>query len=188
MDEKGIKQEHEQSFIERIGEKILWSTRYVVLVAVISSVLAAIALFGVGSYEIFNSIFSEIPRLMIDHREAHQNLLVGVIAGIDLYLIGVVLMIFGFGIYELFISKIDIARSNLDITILEIENLDELKQKIIKVIIMVLIVTFFERILELDYNTPMEMLWFAVSILALSLGIYLVRKDDPHNHSKKKIK
>ena len=145
--DKGIKEEHEQSFIERIGEKILWSTRYVVLIAVISSVLAAIALFGVGSYEIFNAILNEIPRLMTDHREAHDRLLVGVIAGIDLYLIGVVLMIFGFGIYELFISKIDIARSNLDITILEIENLDELKQKIIKVIIMVLIVTFFERII-----------------------------------------
>ena len=181
MDEKGIKEEHEQGFIERIGEKILWSTRYVVLVAVISSVLAAIALFGVGSYEIFSAIYNEIPQLLTDHKGAHGRLLVGVISGVDLYLIGVVLMIFGFGIYELFISKIDIARSNLDITILEIENLDELKQKIIKVIIMVLIVTFFERILELDYNTPMEMLWFAVSILALSLGIYLVRKDDPHH-------
>ena len=31
-----------------------------------------------------------------------------------------------FGIYELFISKIDIARDNIAITILEIENLDEL--------------------------------------------------------------
>ena len=87
-------------------------------------------------------------------------------------------MIFGFGIYELFISKIDIARSNLDITILEIENLDELKQKIIKVVIMVLIVTFFERILDMKYDNPIDMLYFAISILALSIGIYLVRKDD----------
>ena len=93
-------------------------------------------------------------------------------------------MIFGFGIYELFISKIDIARKNLDVTILEIENLDELKQKIIKVIIMVLIVTFFERVLQMSYDTfstPMDMLWFAVSIFALSFGVYLIRKDDPHN-------
>ena len=96
-------------------------------------------------------------------------------------------MIFGFGIYELFISKIDIARKNVDITILEIENLDELKQKIIKVIIMVLIVTFFERILKLgeNFNTPQDMLWFAISILALSIGIYLVRKEDSHTSKKK---
>ena len=51
-------------------------------------------------------------------------------------------MIFGFGIYELFISKIDVARQNIDITILEIENLDELKQKIIKVIISIIIQKF----------------------------------------------
>ena len=36
-------------------------------------------------------------------------------------------MIFGFGIYELFISKIDIAREDEDVTILEIKDLDELK-------------------------------------------------------------
>ena len=81
---------------------------------------------------------------------------------------------------ELFISKIDVARKYSDITILEVENLDELKQKIIKVIIMVLIVNFFERILRMPYENPLEMLWFAISILALSLGIYLVRKADSH--------
>ncbi len=184
MDEKGIKEEEEQGLIERIGEKILWSTRYVVLIGVLSSVLASISLFIVGSFEIGYTIIKEIP-LLFDHDDgAHGQLLVGVIEGIDLYLIAVVLMIFGFGIYELFISKLDIARKYPDVTILEIENLDELKQKIIKVIIMVLIVTFFERILEMPYETPEHMLYFAISILALSIGIYLVRKDD-HHHGKK---
>tara|TARA_A100001015_G_scaffold266728_1_gene316178 strand:- start:1661 stop:2203 length:543 start_codon:yes stop_codon:yes gene_type:complete len=179
MDEKGIKEEHEQSNLERVSEKFLWSTRYVVLFSVVSSVLASIVLFLVGSYEIAETIFLQVKNL-INHQNYHEELLVGIIAGIDLYLISVVLMIFGFGIYELFISKIDIARKNIDITILEIENLDELKQKIIKVIIMVLIVNFFERILKMPYETPIDLLWFAISVLALSLGIYLVRKDDPH--------
>ena len=67
------------------------------------------------------------------------------ISAVDLYLIGIVLLIFGFGIYELFISKIDIAREDLSVTILEIENLDELKNKIIKVIVMVLIVSFLKE-------------------------------------------
>ena len=185
MDEKGIKEEHEQSSFERIGEGLLWSTRYIVIFSVVSSVVASIVLFLVGSYEIAETIFKQIGNLL-RHQPYHQELLVGIIQGIDLYLISVVLMIFGFGIYELFISKIDIARQNIDITILEIENLDELKQKIIKVIIMVLIVNFFERILKMPYGTPEDLLWFALSVLALSLGIYLVRKDDPHVHSKKK--
>lgn len=179
MDEHGIKEEHEQSNLERVGEKILWSTRYIVLFSVVSSVFASVVLFLVGSYEIFETIYLQIENL-INHQKYHEELLVGIIAGIDLYLISVVLMIFGFGIYELFISKIDIARQNIDITILEIENLDELKQKIIKVIIMVLIVNFFERILKMPYESPTDLLWFAISVLALSIGIYLVRKDNSH--------
>ena len=87
------------------------------------------------------------------------------------------LLIFGFGIYELFISEIDVARRNSTITILEIKNLDELKNKIIKVIIMVLIVTFFERVLNMKYETPIEMLYFASSILILASGVYMINKE-----------
>ena len=105
--ERGIKEEHEQGFIERIGERILWSTRYVVLIGVFSSVLASISLFFVGSWEIYTKIMKYFPLLISGDKDAHSLLLVGIIQGIDLYLIAVVLMIFGFGIYELFISKID---------------------------------------------------------------------------------
>lgn len=175
MDDKGIKSEEEQGFIEKYFEKVLWSTRYIVLCGVLFSVASAITLFVIGSWEIINGIIHHNPS---NDPEYHSTLLVEIIGAIDLYLIAVVLMIFGFGIYELFISKIDIARANLDVTILEIENLDELKQKIIKVIIMVLIVTFFERILKMDFTTPLEMLYFALSIFALSFGVYLVRKHD----------
>ena len=92
MDEKGIKEEHEQSNLERVSEKFLWSTRYVVLFSVVSSVLASIVLFLVGSYEIAETIFLQVKNL-INHQNYHEELLVGIIAGIDLYLISVVLMI-----------------------------------------------------------------------------------------------
>ena len=174
MDEKGIKKSSEQSFVERVFENLLWSTRYVIIFGVIFSVIASITFFLIGSYEIVDAIVRHTP--LTDPGNYHESLLVKVIGAVDLYLIGVVLMIFGFGIYELFISKIDVARNNLDVTILEIENLDELKQKIIKVIIMVLIVSFFERVLEMEMHTPLEMLYFALSIFALSAGVYLVRK------------
>jgi uncharacterized membrane protein YqhA len=107
----------------------------------------------------------------------HKEILIKFIEAIDLYLIGVVLLIFSFGIYELFISKIDVARLDESVTILEIKDLDELKNKIIKVIIMVLIVSFFSKILQSseEYDTPLEMLYFALSILALSVGVYLIK-------------
>ena len=173
-----LKSADEQTFIERNFEAGLWSTRLIILTGVVFSVLAAVTLFLIGSYEIIVSIWHYITHMQEDLKAAHNELLVHVIGAVDLYLIGVVLMIFGFGIYELFISKIDIARDDEDVTILEIKDLDELKNKIIKVIIMVLIVTFFERVLKMEYSEPLEMLYFALSIFALSFGVYLIRKHN----------
>ena len=41
-----------QTFVERIFESTLWSSRYVILTGVIFSILASICLFLIGSYEI----------------------------------------------------------------------------------------------------------------------------------------
>ena len=164
-----------EELMEKIFERGLWATRYIVLLAVIFSMLGAISLFVIGSKEIIESVIEYIK-----HSEhGHSNLLAHVITAVDLYLIGVVLIIFSFGIYELFISKIDIAIKNTDVTILEVRNIDELKQKIIKVIIMVLIVSFFEKILKLrdNFNSPLDMLYFAISIFALAIGVYFINKN-----------
>jgi len=181
--EKGLKSREEQSLFERLFEKALWSTRFIVVLAVIFSVVAAISLFILGSYEIYHAIvdLNHLTNKYTPEGEEiknHSVMLLELITAVDLYLIGVVLLIFGFGIYELFISKIDIAREDEAVTILEIENLDELKNKIIKVIIMVLIVSFFESILKISqsYDEPKEMLYFAISVFALSLGVYFMKK------------
>ena len=165
-----------QTILERIFESGLWNMRFLVLFAVIFSSIACIVLFVLGSFEIGHVIFNGL----FHHtgiESMHKEILIKFIEAIDLYLIGVVLLIFSFGIYELFISKIDVARLDESVTILEIKDLDELKNKIIKVIIMVLIVSFFSKILQSseEYDTPLEMLYFALSILALSVGVYLIK-------------
>ena len=167
--------DEQQSFMERFFERGLWSSRYIVIMAVVFSAISAISLFVIGSYEITQTLLNDNPWASSDHH-SHAKILSTIIGGVDLYLIGVVLLIFAFGIYELFVSKIDIARKNTDVTILEVENIDELKNKIIKVIIMVLIVSFFERVLNMSYETPLEMMYFAISIFALAFGVYLLNK------------
>jgi len=171
-----------QPILERIWEGGLWSTRYIVLLGVFFSTIAAIAVFILGSYEIIHAIMDHNPWTDTS-AEMHSDLLVGIIGAVDLYLIGVVLLIFGFGIYELFISQIDVAQKDDEVNILEISSLDELKNKIIKVIIMVLIVTFFERVLNMDYETPLDMLYFAISIFALAFGVYLINKHGAKENS-----
>ncbi|MFT5474539.1 MAG: putative membrane protein YqhA [Kiritimatiellia bacterium] len=160
------------SKLETCFEKFLWQSRFMVLLSVIFSLISAAAVFVVGSID----IALLLKKAILGELSSTAYLVAGIIGSIDLYLIGVVLLIFGFGIYELFISQIDIGRSDSEVRILEIKNLDDLKNRIIKVVIMVLVVTFFKQVLATDYDTPLDMLYFAASIFAISFGVYFMHK------------
>ena len=89
------------------------------------------------------------------------------------------MLIFGFEVYELFVSEIDFADLKFAESTLKINSLDKLKNKIIKVIIIVLIVKFFEKILKLteNFTSPLDILFFGLSILSICLGYYLIKND-----------
>jgi len=168
--------------IEDLFERMLWNSRLFILLAVIFGMIGAIILFIVGSVDIFavasDTIFSYAHH---EHPKDFHEMIVGSIIGaIDLYLIAVVLLLFSFGLYELFISEIDVAKESESSKVLEIHNLDQLKDKLAKVIVMVLVVSFFKTVLHTTYDGPLEMLYFAASILALSVGLYFLHKGDNH--------
>ncbi|HIO95797.1 MAG TPA: YqhA family protein [Campylobacterales bacterium] len=165
-------------FIELLFEKILWNTRFFVLFAVVFSIFGGIALFIVASVDIWG-VVSNIVTTYINHLHPdkfHEEIVAGLIGAIDLYLMGIVMFIFGFGIYELFISEVEIAKKEGVSKILEVHSLDELKDKLGKVIIMVLIVNFFQRVLYTEYNGALDLVYFAGSILALALALYFLHK------------
>ena len=159
--------------LEHRFENCLWALRFVVLLGVVFGMLASVVLFVAGSLEILHGVTD----FATGQLESNAFLVAAIIGAVDLYLIGVVMLIFSFGLYELFISKIDIGRLNKDITILEITNLDDLKNRVIKVVIMVLVVNFFQKILATEFNEPLEMLYLAVSIFAISFGVYFMHKS-----------
>lgn len=163
--------------LEHFVEKSLWNIRFVVIFSVIFSILASITLFLLGSWDILQSIIFENPIFNNTYKD-YNDLLFTIISSIDLFLIGIVLLIFGFGIYELFISEIDFAKDKFSQSTLKINNLDQLKNKIIKVIIIVLIVKFFEKVLKLttQFTTSVDVLYFSLAILSICLGYYLINK------------
>lgn len=169
--------------IERLFEGAIWRSRFIIVLAVIFGLIGAIVLFIVASMDIwgvavytFNTIISGA------HPEHfHEDIVAGIIGAVDLYLIAVVLFIFAFGLYELFISEIDEAMEAENANkILAIHSLDQLKDKIAKVIVMVLVVSFFQRVLHTNFATPLEMLYFALSITALSVGLFFLGKVGKH--------
>ncbi|MCK9336741.1 MAG: YqhA family protein [Arcobacteraceae bacterium] len=172
--------------LERLFENALWKSRFIVILAVIFGFLGAIILFIVASLDIIG-VASYVFETIITgaHPEHfHEDIVAGIIGAVDLYLIAVVMLIFSFGIYELFISKIDAACNEENencSTILAIHSLDQLKDKIAKVIIMVLVVNYFQRVLHTSYETPLELLYFALAITALSVGLYFLGKVGKKN-------
>ena len=167
-----------EDFLERIFENFLWGSRFFVLFAVVFSLLAGITLFLVASMDVAvvikNVFVTYFQGLHPD--KFHEMIVSGFIGAIDLYLIAIVMFIFSFGLYELFISEIDVAKGSDASKILEIHSLDELKDKLAKVIVIALVVNFFQRVLNTTYNTPLELIYFAGSVLALSLGLYYLHK------------
>lgn len=166
--------------IEKIFEKTLLKSRLLILLPVIFSLVGAIVLFVIASIDIVAVVFTTLSYYTTTTTtiDIHADGVAMIIGAIDLYLIAVVLLIFSFGLYELFISRI----KGLDEiglkggNILTIETLDQLKDKLAKVIIMVLVVSFFQRVLHMDFSTPLEMLYLSGSILLLALGLYFLSK------------
>ena len=170
--------------LERIFENSLWSTRFMVLLAVIFGLVGAIALFIVASVDVYNTASMVITTYMhhLHPQHFHEDVVGGIIGAVDLYLIGVVMLLFSFGLYELFISDIDAAKDDeeRENKILAIHSLDQLKDKISKVIIMVLVVSFFQKVGHTEYNGALEMLYFAISITAVAVGLFFLNKVGKH--------
>jgi uncharacterized membrane protein YqhA len=105
-----------------------------------------------------------------------------VVGLVDSFLVAIFLLVFAFGMYELFVSELDPARkaerqSKGDTAILgllSIRNLDDLKSNLVKVITAILIVTLFENAVAIDINTPIELVYFAATILLIALALYVI--------------
>lgn len=166
--------------LEKMFENSLWSSRFIVILAVVFGLIGAVILFAVASIDIFvTAKYVFTTYISGAHPERfHEDVVGGIIGAVDLYLIGVVMLIFSFGLYELFISDIDIAKDEggEDNQLLAINSLDQLKDKISKVIVMVLVVGFFQKVGHTEYSTPLELFYLALSITAVAVGLYFLGK------------
>lgn len=100
--------------------------------------------------------------------------LCGEVEVIDGYLLAAILLIFALGLYELFISRIDDAVGDqASANVLVINSLDDLKTRLGKVILMVLVVKFFEFGISMDIVEPMDLLLFGGGIALVGVALWL---------------
>lgn len=121
------------------------------------------------------------------------------VESIDVYLLGTVMLVFGMGLYELFISTLEIAkleseenityRSNLFglFTLqerpkwLEIKTINELKTKLGHVIVMLLLIGLLDKSKKAVIHSPVDLLCFSASVLLSSGSLYLLSKLNGSN-------
>lgn len=167
------------NIFEKLFEWFLWESRYILILAVATSILSAIILTVFGTVDIYYAIKNglDIFQDKETFNQIYVKLLGSVVSAMDLYLISTVLLIFGIGLYELFISKIDhVEDDDKSSGILKIHSLDQLKDKLLKVIHVVLVVYFFKYAIKFEYKSIQDLLFLAISILLLAASIYLTKK------------
>lgn len=172
----------QKSKAARIFENVLYSSRYLSILAVIGSLISSVALFlrgGMVVYESISHFFKELSENKVtpNYEEMFEEL----VSSVDIFLFALVLIIFGVGVYELFINKIDPVERRNDTrpSWLRISSVDDLKSSLGKVIIMVLIVAFFKHTLELTKNQwePLTLLYLSIGILLIAAALYLTHKS-----------
>jgi len=162
--------------LERAFENLLWHSRLLVIIAVIASLVASLFLFLAGVYEVFLPLF----KLFKEGADPsfQKKLLGAVITSLDLFLIATFLIIFSLGLYELFVSKIDPAeKDERSSRILIVKNLEDLKTKLGKIIVMVLSVFFFKQALGFEFTRASDFFFFGLGVVGISLALYLSHKE-----------
>jgi len=170
--------------LEKLFEGVLWNSRFIILTAVIGSLLSGIAIFYIATVDVF-SLFSHAMHygdssLTEEARKAlHDGTISHVVEVVDGYLLATVMLIFSLGLYELFISDIDQAHGkNSSSKILVIESLDDLKSRLAKVILMILIVTLFKEAMSMELNSPLDLVYLGASIALVSLALYFTHASE----------
>jgi uncharacterized membrane protein YqhA len=169
---------------KRTFESALWKSRLVVLFAVITSVLAGMDLFvvvGVESLRVLVSLAQAVdPSMAFEQKEAlFRQSVLRMISLIDGYLLGAFMFIFGFGMYELFLADFQEARSSTASgRILQIKSLEDLKTRLGRVILIILIVELFKDAYDVKLQGPLDLLYVAAAIALIGLGLYLTHSSE----------
>jgi uncharacterized membrane protein YqhA len=179
-----VEQERGKKSWERMFEGALWRSRFIVLLAVVASLASAVILFLWATADVARLAYKAVtyvaayPHSTDEYDEFHSVVVGHVISAVDDYLLATVLLIFSLGLYELFISKIDVAEEDArhSSKILLIQTLDDLKDRLAKVVLMILIVTFFKNVIHTDFHDPLGILYLGIGILFVALALYFTAK------------
>jgi uncharacterized membrane protein YqhA len=146
--------------------RIVAGSRYLIVVAVAGIFIAAIALLVYGALQT-SALIVELFSSPVSSKGA-KALLLAAIELVDLFLLATVMYVIAAGLYELFIDDTLPLPSWL-----EIHNLDDLKSKLIGVVVVVLGVLFLGQVIAWDGQRDLLAYGAAIALVVAALTYFL---------------
>ena len=158
-------------------KRIVSLTRYAVFVPAIASMIGALLLMVQGSIEMVIAVIDTIL-----NGYGLKQTIVAVLTAVDAILLATVLLVIGYGLYELFID------ADLDVpNWLRVDDLDDLKSKLIGVVVAIIAVVFVG--VFVDSNRADDVISYGVGAGALVVGLaifaYATKKVAPPSKTTK---
>jgi uncharacterized membrane protein YqhA len=150
-------------------EQVLSWSRLVVVVPVIVLLLSAISSFAYGT-----DVFVRSVARVVEDPELTSHNLGFLLLLTDLFLVGATLMIAAFGFYDMFITRMDAGGSSLRLPgWLRMRDLNDLKARVISMVILVAAVTFADVAVESEGGLNTLYLGAAVALVIIALTAFL---------------
>lgn len=145
-------------------------SRFAVAVPAIVSILGAFTLMVLGTWEMIYSIFK-----IFDSTTTVKYTVISILTAVDTLLLATVLLVVGYGLYELFVD------TDVDLPPwLEIKSLEDLKVKLIGVIVAIIAVVFLGELV--DASEPNDVMLIGIGSGAVVLGLaaftFATRKEN----------
>ena len=156
---KKVRKSRLRSSIRVVMKRIMGLTRYAVFVPAIASIIGALLLMAQGSWAMLMAVIDSVS-----NGYGLKETIVEVLTAVDAILLGTVLLVIGYGLYELFID------ADLDVPQwLRVYDLDGLKSKLIGVVVAIVAVVFVG--VFVDSNRASDVISYGVGAGALVVGL-----------------
>lgn len=162
-----------EDWLDEHFEPAFFELRYLLLVPVLVSFVGSFVMFFMGTY----NTYSAVTAIVVRGDFGQTAVILPIIKALDAFLIGIILVIFSFGIYDFFISVLEPAdHAGVRPDWFKFESTGELKNKLIEVVLVILSIKFFEQIVGNTDQLDEPMLYLVIpvgaAILAVSLGFF----------------
>ncbi|KAK1269876.1 hypothetical protein QJS04_geneDACA006580 [Acorus gramineus] len=174
---------------ELLIERVIINCRFFTFIGVAGSLIGSILCFVEGCFAILESIY-QYTRAMLKKTD-HGEIMQLIIEAIDLFLVGTAMLVFGMGLYVLFIAPKEIKTLSKPLgvfhvkefsTRLNTKSLSHAKSKLGHAVMMILKAGVLEKFKNVNIASALDLACFAGSILVLSASLLLLSRLHHKDH------